>query len=299
MSMSRQNHYFKESDEHIIRWAAEYAYLQPRHVQLLASRHIIAVRRRLRQLHQRGLFSRTTVPFARNAPLWSPPDQYVYYLSREGLALARHLGFSDQHVRYNPEKSAASLPHDLFLTTFHLALYLATEASGTLHLDYWEQRRAVLQDPVRTARGQHSFNPDALFSLRDTAKPPGQNTTHFFLEYERSRPTGHEGGDSNFIRKMRGFIEYHQNGCHAKRWGIPNFYVLTITPTKERALNLCYAMLKHHLRFRRFWFTDASQVSLERPSNILHNVFLTPRDLSTRHPLHRSLAMRPLKRESP
>ena len=70
--------------------------------------------------------------------MWSPPDQFVYYLSRKGLALTRELGFADEESRYNPEKSEALLPHDLFLTTFHLTLVLATEAAGTLHLIFWE-----------------------------------------------------------------------------------------------------------------------------------------------------------------
>jgi hypothetical protein len=32
-----------------------------------------------------------------------------------------------------------------------------------------------------------------------------EQVSYFFLEYERSRPSGHEQGESNFIRKMRGF----------------------------------------------------------------------------------------------
>ena len=277
---TRANFYFKETDQDIIRWAAEYHYLQPLHLQLLSGRHIIAVRRRLRQLHEQGLLTRTTVPFARNAPVWSPPDQYVYSLSRKGLTLARELGYADDHARYNHEKSEALLPHDLFLTTFHLALRLATEAAGTLHLTYWEQRRAVLQDSVQAGYDRYSVNPDALFFLRDDTEPQGQNTTYFFLEYERSRPSGHQQGESNFIRKMRGFFEYHRTGGDARRWGIPNFYVITLTPTRERAQNLCQAMGERELGFKRFWFTDAGHVSLERPTEILENIFFTPRDLS-------------------
>jgi len=274
----RGNFYFKQTDEAIIRWFAEYHYLQPIHVQALSRRHIIAVRRRLRQLHEQELLVRTTLPFARNAPVWSPPDQYVYYFSRRGIALARELGFADHQARYNPEKSQAFLAHDLFLTTFHLTLRLATEATGTLRLIFWEQRRAVLQDAVRAGYDRYSINPDALFFLKDDAKPQNQNTTYFFLEYERSRPSGHEQGESNFIRKMRGFYEYHRTGGDAKRWGIPNFHVITVTPTRERALNLCGAMKERGLAFKRFWFTDATHVSVDRPSEILEKIFFTPKD---------------------
>jgi hypothetical protein len=274
----RGNFYLKETDKEIIRWFTEYHYLQPLHVQLLSRRHIIAVRRRLRQLHDQGFVVRTTVPFARNAPIWSPPDQYVYYLSRKGLTLAQELGFADDQARYNPEKSEALLPHDLFLTTFHLTLRLATAAAGDIHLIYWEQRRAVLQDSVRASYERYSVNPDAVFFLKDDGKPQDQNTSYFFLEYERSRPSGHAQGESNFIRKMRGFYEYHRTAGDAKRWGIPNFYVVTVTPTRERALNLCQATQERELPFKRFWFTDASHVSVERPAEILEKIFFTPKD---------------------
>jgi hypothetical protein len=262
--------YFKETDEAIIRWFAEYHYLQPAHVQLLSGRHLIAVRRRLRQLREQELLARTALPFA----------PYVYYLSGKGITLARELGFADDQARYNPEKSAAFLPHDLFLTTFHLALHLATEATAGLHLIFWEQRRAALQDGVRAGYDRYSVNPDALFFLKDDAKSENQNTTYFFLEYERSRPNGHKQGESNFIRKMRGLYEYHRTGGDAKRWGIPNFYVLTVTPTRERALNFCQAMNEHELGFKRFWFTDETHVSLNRPPEILEKIFFTPKDFA-------------------
>jgi len=276
---TRGNFYFKkDADGQIIKWFAEYHYLQPVHVQLLSRRNIVSVRRRLRKHCDQGILTRTTVPFARKAPIGSPPDQYVYYLTRTGLALARARGFADDHSRYNPEKSQALLPHDLFLSTFHLALYLATEATGALHLALWEQRRAVLQDSVRSGYNRYSINPDAIFFLKDDARPKEEQTSYFFLEYERSRPSGHQQGESNFIRKMRGFYEYHLTGADAKRWGIPNFYVLTITPTRERALNLCQTMKECELPFKRFWFTDASHVSLEAPAQILDKIFFTPKD---------------------
>ena len=278
----RGNFYLKETDEDIIRWCSEYQYLQPLHVQLLSNRNIIAVRRRLRQLHEQDFLMRTTVPFARSVPVWSPPDQYVYYLSRKGVASARELGFTDENARYNAEKSEVLLPHDLFLTTFHLTLQLATLAAGSLHLIFWEQRRSVLQDSVVAGHERYSVNPDALFFLKDDTKPTATNTSYFFLEYERSRPTGHARGESNFIRKMRALEEYHRTGGDTKRWGIPNFRALVVTPTSERAVNLCRSLADGvpPLASKRFWFTNATHVSLDRPSEILEEIFFTPADIS-------------------
>jgi hypothetical protein len=97
---------------------------------------------------------------------------------------------------------------------------------------------------------------------------------------ERSRPSHPERGESNFIRKMLGFYEYHGTRRDHDRWGIPNFYVLTVTPTRERALNLCRALAdpERKLGLKRFWFTNASHVSLETPAQILEKIFFTPKD---------------------
>ena len=56
--------------------------------------------------------------------------------------------------------------------------------------------------------------------------------------------------------------------------------MLTVTPTRERAENLCRSMVDAELAFKRFWFTDESHISLERPAEILEKIFFTPKDLS-------------------
>jgi hypothetical protein len=39
-------------------------------------------------------------------------------------------------------------------------------------------------------------------------------------------------------------------------------------------------MKERELPFKRFWFTDASHVSLERPAEILDKIFFTPKDFT-------------------
>jgi hypothetical protein len=57
-----------------------------------------------------------------------------------------------------------------------------------------------------------------------------------------------------------------------------NFRVITVTPTKQRALNLCQKLRKAGLAFNRFWFTDLGPISTDDPSRILEKVFFTPKD---------------------
>jgi len=80
------------------------------------------------------------------------------------------------------------------------------------------------------------------------------------------------------MRKMAAFVAYHRQGAHASRYGITNFRVITVTPTKQRALNLCRKLQEAGIDSGRFWFTDMSHVLLERPGEIVDNIFLTPKD---------------------
>ncbi len=271
----RPSFYHKDTDDEIIRWFAAYQYLEPRHVAILSGRNIISVRRRLGQLREQGLLICIVRPF----------EHHVYFLSGKGINLAREVGIGDEHTRANSEKSEMTLAHDLFLTTFHLTLHLATEATAGLQLLSWEQRRSVLQDYVYTSRDRFSVNPDAFFALANEGKPEDRSMNCFFLEYERSRPHSHGkyGGDSNFIRKARGFLAYHEHGRHTQRYRIQNFRVVTITPTRERAENLCRSMAEAKegdLKRKRFWFTDETHISLERPAEILEKIFFTPDDFA-------------------
>ena len=120
-------------------------------------------------------------------------------------------------------------------------------------------------------------NPDALFGLKNSEKPEGQNTTYFFLEMVRSRESEYERQQSYFMRKMEAFIAYHRQGKHTARYGITNFRVITVTPTRQRAMNLCQKLQKAGISSKRFWFTDFGSVSTEEP-RILEKVFFTPKD---------------------
>src|SRR5216683_7099571 len=273
----RSGFYFKDSDAELLKRLVEYRFLQPGDFQRLTGRNIISLRRRLRQLLQREYVERLTLPLQRETPIGSPPDGFVYQIAARGVLKAKEYGFADDNYRYTRKKSNLFLVHDLLITKIHLMLELAT--CGTAHeLIAWEQRRSVLLDWAENGSGRLSFNPDALFGLKDREKPEGQNTTYFFLEIVRSRESDYQSQQSYFMRKMDAFVAYHSQGKHTARYGITNFRVITVTPTKQRAQNLCQKLRNAGLAFKRFWFTELDSVSADEPTGILERIFFTPKD---------------------
>jgi hypothetical protein len=77
---------------------------------------------------------------------------------------------------------------------------------------------------------------------------------------------------------MRGFLAYYQQVKHTARYGISNFRVITVTPTKQRSVNLCDKLRNAGLASKRFWFTDLAMVSTDDPARLLEKVFFTPKD---------------------
>jgi hypothetical protein len=136
----------------------------------------------------------------------------------------------------------------------------------------------VLLDSAENGMGRLPVNPNALFGLKNAEKPERQNTTYFFLEMVRSRESEYEDQQSYFMRKIEAFVAYHHEGRHTSHYGITNFRVITVTPTRQRALNLCQKLRNAGFASKRFWFTDLAAVTLEEPTRILEKVFVTPKD---------------------
>jgi hypothetical protein len=273
----RLGFYFKESDADLLKRLVEYSFLQPGDFQRLTGRNIISLRRRLRQLLTQEYIERLTLPLQRDAPIGSPPDGFVYQIAPRGIVKAKEYGFADDDYRYTREKSNLFLQHDLLITKVHLTLELATR-STPLQLSAWEQRRSALLDWAENGSGRLSVNPDALFGLKDRDKPDGENTIYFFLEVVRSRESDYRRQQSYFMRKMAAFDAYYRQGRHTERYGIKNFRVITLTPTKQRALNLCQKLRNAGLASMRFWFTDFTSIMADDPTKILDRVFFTPKD---------------------
>jgi hypothetical protein len=270
-----------QQDGDILRYFTRYEYLRPYYVHKLTNRNLISIRRRLRQLHHAGFLQRLSLPTAYENQLIHPgpgaslhgPDQAVYFLAPRGAKVAREHGFGDEHLKAHTEKSALSLPHDLQITTFHLALELASRNTGSIELLEWEQRRKLLQDAIM---------PDAFFSVRKN-----EDVFHFFLEVELSRQSEYREGDSGFIQKVRKYTDYAHAGQHPEFLDIPNdaqfrFRVIVVTPTEQRSRNLSQKLHQEpDFRNKRFWFTHRLAYSVDQPETMLGKIFYTPKDFAT------------------
>jgi hypothetical protein len=111
-----------------------------------------------------------------------------------------------------------------------------------------------------------------------TPSRESEDCTYFFLEVVRAREHDYLREESSFMRKMRGFLAYHRDGGLRRRWKVSNFRVVTVAPTRPRAANLCPKMTDARMSFKRFWFTDLSQFSIDQPDRILTQIILTPKD---------------------
>lgn len=266
---SRPAFYLKTSDMEMLGWLARFLYLQPRHFQALGGRHIVSIRRRLRQLLERGLVERLTLPFSRSKPVAAPPDEYVYRLGRRGVDLVRDR--LDLDARYTAQKQAAFLEHDLTISTFHVTLTLAVTDCAPYELTW---RQSDLLDWTQGSKPV-PVNPDALFALTATDLPPGADTNCYFLEVERVRQHTYQDGESAIIRKARAFEAYALAGCR-QTWDIDDFRVLLILPTAERVVGLRRKLVERGLASDRFWLTDVSRYSLSRPASVLEPIWTSP-----------------------
>src|SRR5207244_3110799 len=147
------------------------------------------VRRLLTLLHRAGLVERSRYvlddprdPFLRY--------QHCYRLSHSGRAA---IGRGNAPA----EKSPASLPHELGITAFHIALAASMPPTHRL---YWRQTDL-----------KHGVNPDALFAITDTTEPRESSTYYYFLEVERSRQGHYRGGESGLLAKLRRYSEYRKS----------------------------------------------------------------------------------------
>jgi hypothetical protein len=138
--------------------------------------------------------------------------EFIYWLSRSGLNLARKLGLDNGFARATGEKSPHSLVHEDEITSFHLELKkLPYQLS-------WRQR-----DLKRTV------NPDALFGLTDPSKPAGLNTHWYFLEIEKSRQGHYRTGESALLKRVDAYFRYfNSNKCESEWKRFRKFRVIFV-----------------------------------------------------------------------
>jgi hypothetical protein len=153
------------------------------------------------------------------------------------------------------EHRLSTIPHDLEISLFHIAVKQFAQANGIEF--YWQQNDLK--------RGVHA---DALFAL---TFPMG--TYYFFLEIEKSGLGNSRNSEPGIVRKMARYAEYYDSDQCRKDWDFRYFRVIVVQRTDLRRRNLLTA-LEAKCCHRIFWLTTEALYK----EDIAGEIFLTPRD---------------------
>jgi hypothetical protein len=89
--------------------------------------------------------------------------------------------------------------------------------------------------------------PDRTIGLRDRARPDGRNRKFFFIESDRgTMPVVRTNlAQSSHLRKLIGYGLTYKGDYHSRVYGLPNFRVLMIVPSRKRIESLIAAYRAH------------------------------------------------------
>jgi hypothetical protein len=245
--------------------------------------------RRLRRLWEKGLVNRWAFPGIRTH------SEFYYYLDsrdpvnllleRRGLEI--HPQMLDE-IKSNREKDYAQaafrgqhmqlgfLKHSLMISRMHFMIEMAcSKSSDRARLEAWCQGgqlagRKVDAPRVKSIRGGNEYfweeadqierlpvEPDAMFTLRFTDRPPDRQFSHFFYEADRGTMV-----ITDMLKKLRGY--YHlikKPQRHREAFGIHPIRAVLVETTDEARGKKLMELANHPLvcgpakRAGLFWFT--------------------------------------------
>ncbi len=276
-----------DSDIEILRYIYSYRHLQIDHLISLTGRSHKRLHRRVLKLVERNYLARIILPNEKHIYVLAIAG--VHVLVEQGTAPKELVDFRLRHRELKP----LFLRHTLMVVDVHVALELASRASQ-IKLVAWKQGQELFDTVQVEDKGDKErlpVRPDGFFTLEDTTAPIGQKRMHFFLEADRSTTT-HE----RFQKKLRAYWHYFNAGKHQKKYGIKSFRVATVTLTDDRAMNLCVAAASTlPQQAKKFYlFSSVKRFSRQKAGSILHDIFITPRELDARrYPLVQPLTAQP------
>ena len=207
-------------DLEIFKLIYDYRLLRREHLSALMQRSAKRLHRRLLRLAQNGYL--TTIRL--------PQQKHIYGLGRAALPPLVEQGIAEEGIlaqRFRAhELKELFLKHEMMIVDIHVMLTLAGRGSH-LRPYAWREGRE-LHDSVTVAghAGIHKLpiRPDAFFSIKDSRRATRIKRVHFFLEADRSTAT-----QTRFKDKIHAYWHYLKQGLHAKKFGIKNFRVITVT----------------------------------------------------------------------
>jgi len=256
----------------------------------LAGGHFDVAQKRLRRLWQQRLVNRFAFPGFRTH------SEFIYYLDNRAaleLLLQRQripiiLPQMEEEIRLNREADYAGaaiagqhmklgfLQHSLLVSRMHFMLEMACRNSqGQITLG-WRQGAELRGHKVdvpeirsRRVEGSNEYvweeqaktmrlpvEPDALFTLRFSARPPEQQVMHFAFEADRGTMPM-----ADMLKKFRAYRSFIKQQKHREAFGIhPIRAVLVETPDEPRARKLMElaehpAVIGFGKRSALFWMT--------------------------------------------
>ena len=187
------------------------------------------------------------------------------------------------------------LEHSAMVAHFRTAMICANREHPSLQLDHYEREATDLKADWKREDKRIYVNPDAFFILKNTAEPEGRNRQAYFLEADRST--------MHLARLMEKFARYslmYADRVQLQAFGVPNFRVLTVCKSKERAGNLLSFLAntktvelelydtKTKTRSREkyefpedhksFFFFTSEEAYTEKPQNIFAEIWKRPDD---------------------
>ena len=263
-----------EDDVEILRLVFEYRLACIEHLMALTGRSYVPIHRRVLKLTREGYLYRIARRFEKHV-FAIGKRRGIAVLVERGLAPMELLAWRPRHNELRP----MFLDHELMITDVHAALELSAR-EGDVRLVDWRQGPTLYDKvfvPGNGARRRRlPVRPDALFTLEDLRRPAGRNRATFLLEADRSTSS-----HKRFSEKLRAYWHYFQQELHTKKFGVKKFRVVTVTLTRQRALNLCETaagILPDGAAKQMFLFTSVENFSLENPGPVLDEVFIRPKD---------------------
>jgi hypothetical protein len=191
----------------------------------------------------------------------------VYALGNHGIdLLAGKFNFRRASVDWQAKSRTAvrgEIDHALEITEFMVGLEVAIRRRGNLQMIFFDEILATIA-PEETRASKRPYQwpvslrwkatdlvlhptPDRIFGIRDLERREGQNRKFFFLEADRgTMPTERRDlSRTSYLRKIVGYAATYRHDVHAKRYGLPNVRVLTVTPGRQRIANIIAAYRTH------------------------------------------------------
>lgn len=239
-------------DREILRAVYRHRLLSSRHLTALAGGSPQQILRRLQLLFHHGYLDRPKAQldwYARGS------EPLVYALAKSGAAALGEAGEVGGGIRWDTKNrtlSRAFLRHTLAVAEVMVAFEVACRNRKEVELIGPEEILAGAPEETRHLRlplrwqvelhhnGKRHLlgvEPDRVFGLCFKGAPKGRERAYFFLEADRgTMPVTRKSlSQTSLLRKLLAYEETWRKGAHKAHLAIPNFRVLVVTASPERA----------------------------------------------------------------